>query len=192
MDGLSASHAKATSLLAEDKLSEARDVFRTGFLAEIRELYTEAGQTYPLRYQKADCWTTWTKRLYILTRQTEDAFVNGDALAAKELLPQLRTHFLDLHRQAGNRCASDELYAFTALLEQAGPPGDTLRQAMEAVVAAPAPKGDEKATAAFEEARKNWREKAAPLLQATIDDATLRSLRDCTRTFYETYGVRFE
>lgn len=192
MDGLSESHAKATALLAENKLDEARDAFRTGFLAQIRELYTEAGQTYPLRYEKADCWTSWTKGLYILARQTEDALVKGDAQVARELMARLRGHFLDLHMQAGNRRANDEIYAFTALLEQGGQSGDALRQAMEAVVAAPAPTGDDKATAAFEEARKKWHEQATPLVQANLDEAALRSLRECTKTFYDTYGVRFE
>jgi hypothetical protein len=78
MNDLSESYATSLDLVEKDKPAEAKDQFSRGFVLTVKKLYSEAGQTYPVRFAKAECWTAWTKKLYVLTRKAEDAFGKGD------------------------------------------------------------------------------------------------------------------
>ena len=56
MLSLSKSYARTLELLDEGKVAEAGANFQKEFVATVKKLYSEAAQTYPLRFKKAENW----------------------------------------------------------------------------------------------------------------------------------------
>lgn len=191
---LSESYARALDFLDRGETAAAVSEFRKTFVWNVKKLYAEAGNTYPVRYANAPCWSDWTKRLYILTRKVEDALVNGDTAAARKLLPELRAHFYELHVQAGQKRVNDIIYALELEAESGNVSVATLKAAQEQMRDA-APSRKAKADAqAYDAARKAWLDAVAPVLAGAqeLTENQREQVLGATRTFYQAYGAEFE
>ncbi len=193
MTDLSESYAVSMDLLAQDKPGEAKDQFRRRFVMTVKKLFSEAARTYPARFEKAKCWTDWTRDLYTLTRKAEDAFGKGDIDQARILLPELRRHFYNLHREVGLDRTNDGIYAFLVLLDNDRVSAEQLKAALEAVDRAePATKAKAESDA-YAKAKAPWKEQVEPMLAGgAIAKTQIDALRASTLGLYKAYGIQFE
>ena len=99
MSHLAESYLKTLVFLDGGQVEHAVLEYRKGYLANVKKLYSEAAETYPVRFSKAEHWCVWTKKLYTLSRQTEEALKRQDAEKALKLLEQARNHFYALHKE---------------------------------------------------------------------------------------------
>jgi hypothetical protein len=193
MKDLSESYAKSLDLLEQDKPAEAKDQFRRGFVLTIKKLYSEAAQTYPVRFAKAECWTDWTKKLYITTRKAEDAFGKGDIDQARILLPELRRHFYDLHKGVGQQKSNDNIYAFLVMLDDEKLSTEKLKSALDAVENAELAIKAKAGTEAYTQAKTSWKQQVESVLSGgKLDKEQRDQLRVSTLALYKAYGIQFE
>jgi hypothetical protein len=193
MNDLSESYATSLDLLEQDKSAEAKDQFRRGFVMTVKKLYTEAGQTYPVRFAKSECWSAWTKKLYIVTRKAEIAFGKGDIDQARILLPELRRHFYDLHKSVGQQKSNDNIYAFLVMLDDEKLSADKLKSALEAVETAELALKAKAETEVYSQVKTSWKQQVESVLSSGKLDKDQRDrLRLSTVALYKAYGIQFE
>jgi len=193
MNDLSESYATSLDLLEQDKSAEAKDQFRRGFVMTVKKLYSEAGQTYPVRFAKSECWSAWTKKLYIVTRKAEIAFGKGDLDQARILLPELRRHFYDLHKSVGQQKSNDNIYAFLVMLDDEKLSADKLKSALEAVETAELALKAKAETEVYSQVKTSWKQQVESVLSSGKLDKDQRDrLRLSTVALYKAYGIQFE
>jgi len=193
MNDLSESYATSLDLLEQDKSAEAKDQFRRGFVMTVKKLYSEAGQTYPVRFAKSECWSAWTKKLYIVTRKAEIAFGKGDLDQARILLPELRRHFYDLHKSVGQQKSNDNIYAFLVMLDDEKLSADKLKSALEAVETAELALKAKAETEVYSQVKTSWKQQVESVLSSgKLDKDQRDQLRVSTAALYGAYGIQFE
>lgn len=193
MAELSESYLKTLSLLDEGSATEAYKEFKTGFVTNTKKLYSEASSTYPLRFSKMKDWCDWTKRFYVLTRNTEDALKEGQSDKARETLASLREHFHVLHVRAQLQKSNDYIYAYRAKLLEDSPAADELNSIRASLEQAPLSARANGGTTAYEAAKSDWSTIVTSLLQdGVLDPDEIQPLRITTENFYRDFGLRFE
>ena len=164
MSRLGEGYLKTLDCLDKGNLEQAEQEYRKGYMANVKKLYAEAGSTYPLRFSKADHWCVWTKKLYVLSRQTEEVLKKRDSEQALELLEQVRQHFYQLHEETGTFHCNDLVYEFYTEAAEPKPFEKQLQQIMKQLEKAePSCIAKQKAEQ-YTEAKEAWQKAIAPLL----------------------------
>ena len=133
---LTESYVQSLDLLDQGKTEEAVYTYRAKFLLTVKQLFSEAVDVYPLRFEKAICWTAWTKKLYQLSHKIENALKAGETDDARELLLELRRHFYDLHHQCDSVKNNDALFAVMELMNREDVTVKQLAKAIDVLLAA--------------------------------------------------------
>ena len=193
MTALSDSYIKSLDLLQKKKTEDAAKEFSQGFVATVKKLYSEAASTYPARFSKVDDWCTWTKNLYVLTRQAEDSLGRGKKKEALGRLARLREHFDTLHVKAQVRKTNDYIYAFRRMLEKGKTEAKQVSGLLNALdKAEPSAKAKAKAED-YAKARAEWSKQVATAMEdGKILKRKLKKLRASTEKFYREFGIQFE
>ena len=193
MDRMAASHLKTLVFLEEGKIKEAMLEYRMRYLASVKKLYAEAGSTYPLRFSKAEHWCVWTKKLYVLSRRTEETLKAGDTKKATGLLEDLRGHFYALHKETKTFHCNDLLYQFRTEAAKKEPSAEKLRAMVKHLEKTEPSWIIKKKAKEYAEAKGRWKEAIAPLLEdGQIDSSEHASLRKATEAFYRAFGIQYE
>jgi len=193
MEKLSLSYLATLDLLEQDKVDEAAKEYTRGFVAPMKKLYSEAAETYPLRFSKMDEWCKWTKRVYIWTRRTEETFKKNEPEKAAEYLPLFREYFYVLHEKAKVLKSNDHIYAFHKELGADEPSLDALRSVLEALEEAEPSMKAEADEDTYRQAKAKWRDQVTPILEAeSLTPGQLDQLRQITTPFYRDLGIQFE
>lgn len=195
MIDLGRSYTKTLSLLEKDKPGEALTEYRMGYLASIKKLYSEAASTYPVRFAKAKAWCVWTKKLYVLSVQTEKALRAKKVKQVRELLAETRQHFYLLHEETETLNGNDWIYAFHEELGEKAPSVAALKkimtqfgQAKPCLLAQ-----DKNVQPLYDLAKDAWLEAVTQILKAkTLSDTDLATLREASGRFHKAYGLQFE
>ncbi len=184
---------KTLDCLDKGNLKQAELEYRKGYLANVKKLYAEAGSTYPLRFSKAEHWCVWTKKLYVLSRQTEDVLKKQDSKQALKLLEQARRHFYSLHKETGTLHCNDVIYDFYTEAAQTEPSKEKLQKIMKQLEKAePSCIAKEKAKQ-YTEAKNAWQKAVTALLDdGEIDSSERDSLRKASEVFYRAFGIQYE
>ena len=195
MVDLGRSVPKTLSLLDEGKADEALAEYRTGCLAAVKKLYSEAAKVYPPRFSKAEAWCVWTKALYVQSRQVDKALAAKDPNQVRTLMARMRTHFYELHLETETLNANDWIYAFRQEVLKDAPSMEELNRIVTQFGRAQASlltrEKDEQEP--YARARDLWLKAVEPRLKAeTLAVPDLETLRKATETFYRVYGVQFE
>jgi len=193
MDRMASSYLKTLVHLEDGKMEEATLEYRKGYLANVKKLYAEAGSTYPLRFSKAERWCVWTKKLYVLSRRTEESLKARDSKKALGLLEESRGHFYALHKETKTFHCNDLIYAFRLEAAKAQPSEEQLRAAARGLEeAAPSCLAKQKA-AEYAEAKDMWKRVIMPLLDdGRIDPSEQGPLKKSSETFYRAFGIQYE
>ena len=190
---LSESYVKTSDLLAEGKTEDAAKEFSTNFVVTMKKLYSEAAEVYPLRFSQIDEWCTWTKRVYIWTRRTEEALKSGKREDAEKYLPLFREYFYVMHEESKVLKSNDHLYAFHKELTGESPSADALSKAKAAFEKGEPSMRAKAESEAFDTAKKAWLEQVSPALQGgSLGAEQLEALRAATGPFYREFGIQFE
>ena len=190
---MSESYAGAIKLLEQGKTDEAALKYRGFFVFTVKQLFSEAADTYPLKFEKASCWASWTRDLYRLSRRAEDAFKDGRIDEAKSLLPQLRRHFYDLHRQCGTMKSNDALFAVVETMAMDDAAVQMIAGAVDEYVKAEPSRKAKADGDAYAEAREKWLAEIRPTLEnARLTPEQRAQLRQATMPFYTAYGLEFQ
>ncbi len=190
---LSESYVKTSDLLADGKTEDAAKEFSTNFVVTMKKLYSEAAETYPLRFSQIDEWCKWTKRVYIWTRRTEEALKARKREDAEKYLPLFREYFYVMHEESKVLKSNDHLYAFQKELTGESPSADALAKAKTAFEKAEPSMRAKAEPEAFESAKKAWLEQVGAVLQGgSLGSEQLEALRVATGTFYREFGIQFE
>jgi len=186
-------YLKTLDCLDKGNLEQAEKEYRKGYMANVKKLYAEAGSTYPLRFSKADHWCVWTKKLYVLSRQTEEVLKKRNSEQALDMLEQVRRHFYQLHEETGTFHCNDLVYEFYTETAQPKPSEDQLQKIMKQLEKAePSCIAKEKAEL-YANAKSAWQTAVTPLLNdGEIDSSERDSLRKATDTFYRAFGIQYE
>jgi hypothetical protein len=193
MDRMAVSYLKTLVLLEDDKTEEATLEYRKGYLASVKKLYAEAGSTYPLRFSKAEHWCVWTKKLYVLSRRTEETLKTGDTKKATGLLEDLRGHFYALHKETKTFHCNDLIYQFRTEAAKKEPSTEKLRAMVKHLEKTEPSSIAKKKAKEYDEAKERWKEAIAPLLEdGQIDSSEHASLRKASEVFYRAFGIQYE
>jgi hypothetical protein len=193
MDRMASSYLKTLLGVEEGRLEQATLEYRKGYLASVKKLYAEAGTTYPLRFSKAEHWCIWTKKLYVLSRQTEEALKARDSKKALALLEQARGHFYALHEETGTFHCNDLIYAFRTEAAKGEPSQEQLQQIVERLDKAEPSFVVRKKSAEYTEAKDAWKRAITPLLvDGRIDSSEQTSLCKASEAFYRAFGIQYE
>ena len=193
MDRMAASYLKTLVLLEDGKTEDATLEYRKGYLASIKKLYAEAGSTYPLRFSKAERWCVWTKKLYVLSRRTEEALKAGDTNKATGLLEDLRGHFYALHKETKTFHCNDLIYQFRDEAAKKEPSAEKLKVVVERLEKTEPSFIAKKKSKEYSEAKEKWKEAVAPLLEdGQVDPSEQASLRKASESFYRAFGIQYE
>lgn len=193
MGRMASSYLKTLVSLEAGKLEQATLDYRKGYLASVKKLYAEAGTTYPLRFSKAEHWCVWTKKLYVLSRQTEEALKARNSKKALELLEQARGHFYALHKETGTLHCNDLIYVFRTEAAKGEPSQEQLQQIVERLDKAEPSCVVRKKSAEYAEAKDTWKKAISPLLDdGRIDSSEQISLHKASETFYRAFGIQYE
>ena len=192
MVALSESYAKTSGLLDAGKTDEAATEFRKGFVQTIKKLYSEASQTYPLRFSKIGEWCGWINGVYILTGKADKALEAKNVDDARKLLADLRKYFYDLHAKTETLKSNDFIYAY--LMEATGqaPDAAKLKSTAEALEKAEPSAKAKAAAEAYQKARTEWSQAAGISGDGKVDAKTIEPLRKATESFYRAFGIQFE
>ena len=193
MNRLSEGYLKTLDCLDKGNLKQAEMEYRKGYMANVKKLYAEAGSTYPLRFSKAEHWCVWTKKLYVLSRQTEEVLKKQDSEQALKLLEQSRRHFYQLHEETATFHCNDLVYEFYTEAAEPKPFEKQLQNIMKRLEKAePSCIAKEKAKL-YAEAKSAWQTAVTPLLNdGEIDSSERVSLRKATEVFYRAFGIQYE
>ena len=193
MDQMASSYLKTLVCLEGGKIGEATLEYRKGYLASVKKLYAEAGSTYPLRFSKAEHWCVWTKKLYVLSRRTEEALKAQDSKKALKLLEESRGHFYALHKETGTFHCNDLIYELRMEAAKSQPSEAQLQAVVKKLdQAAPSCIARKKAEA-YAEAIDAWKKAIAPLLDdGRIDPSEKYALNKASEVFYRAFGIQYE
>lgn len=193
MDRMASSYLKTLVHLEDGKMEEATLEYRKGYLANVKKLYAEAGSTYPLRFSKAEHWCVWTKKLYVLSRRTEESLKAQDSRKALKLLEELRGHFYALHKETKTFHCNDLIYEFRTEAAKIQPSEEQLRAAARGLEeAAPSCVAKQKAEE-YAKAKDTWKRAIMPLLDdGRIDPSEQGSLKKSSEAFYRAFGIQYE
>lgn len=162
-------------------------------MASVKRLYSEAGSTYPVRFSKAEHWCVWTKKLYVLSRQTEEALKVRDAKKALKLLEQMRGHFYALHKETETFHCNDLIYAFRAEAAKSEPSEEQLQGIVRRLEKVEPSCVARKKPKEYAKAKDAWKKAVAPLLNdGRIDSAEQDSLHKASEAFYRAFGIQYE
>lgn len=193
MTSLSESYAKTHDLLEDGKCSEATEEFKRHFTPHLKKLYSEAGETYPLRFARAKEWCVWTRNLYLLTRQTERSLGNNESKEALELLAALRKHLYDLHVETGNQKTNDYIYAFHRQAWETPPDTDALEAIGKALAKADLSDKAKTEPETYAKSREAWAAKTGKILEnGKVSVFQRRNLRGAADKLYREYGIQFQ
>jgi len=193
MGSLATSHLKTLVCLDDGKLEQATFEYRKGYLANVKKLYSEAAKTYPVRFSKAEHWCVWTKRLYVLSRQTEEALKTRDAEKALKLLEETRGHFYALHKETETFHCNDLIYEFRTEAAKSEPSEEQLKGIMKRLGKAEPSRTAGEKTQQYAEAKNAWQKAVTPLLDdGQIDPSEQDSLRKASEVFYRAFGIQYE
>lgn len=205
MQSLSAGYETTFDLLEAGKRAEAAAAYRKGCLLTVKRLYSEAADTYPVRFAKIDNWCAWSKELYVLSVKADKAFQHaaadppGKASAApsdgegRKLLSALREHVHKLHEKTATQKANDYIYAFRREAMRDKPDARTLKTLRDALDEAPLSAKAKKNAGDYGKAKDAWAQGIdAILADGAVAPAEIGALRKSTDTFYRAYGVQFE
>ncbi len=190
---LTEGYAQTLLLLEEDQPDEAIQQYRTGVAFTVKQLFSEAADVYPLRFEGAVCWSDWTRQLYRLTIRTEQAFAAGKLEEAVVLLTELRRHFYELHRQCNSVKRSNALFAVMDVMNMEDAGAQAIAEAVELLLRADSSQEAEEEDDAYQQARDHWLAQVRPALAHTpFTDNDRLVMRQATAPFYKAYGLRFE
>lgn len=190
---LSDSYAQSLDLLEQGKTDDATMKYRAGFVFTVKQLFSEAADVYPVRFEKAACWSAWTRRLYRLTREAEDALVAGKIDEANKLLPELRRHFYDLNKQSNTIKSNDALFAVMDAMAMDDAAAEMISGALDTLVNADPDRKVKAEGDAYLKAREEWLAGIRPALEdARLTPEERGEIRRATAPFYNTYGRSFE
>ena len=193
MNRLAISYPKTLAYLEDGKLKEAILEYRKGYLANVKKLYSEAAKTYPVRFSKAEHWCVWTKRLYVLSRQTEKALKTQDSEKALKLLEEVRKHFYALHKETETFHCNDLIYEFRTEATKSELSEEQLEKIMKQLEKAEPSYLAKKKAKEYTEAKNAWKKAISPLLDdGQIDSFEQDSLREATEAFYRAFGIQYE
>jgi len=193
MDQMASSYLKTLVCLEDGKIGEATLEYRKGYLASVKKLYAEAGSTYPVRFSKAEHWCVWTKKLYVLSRRTEEALKTQDSKKALKLLEESRGHFYVLHKETGTFHCNDLIYEFRMEAAKSQPSEAQLQAAVKRLDQAAPSCIARKKPEAYAEARDTWKKAIAPLLDdGRIDPSEKDALNKASEVFYRAFGIQYE
>lgn len=193
MNRLGEACLKTLDCLDKGNLKQAELEYRKGYLANVKKLYAEAGSTYPLRFSKAEHWCVWTKKLYVLSRQTEEVLKKQDSKQAQKLLEQARRHFYQLHEETGTFHCNDRIYEFYTEAGQPKPSEEHLQKIIKQLEKAePSCIAKEKAEQ-YAKAKDTWQKAITTLLDdGEIDSSERDSLRKASKVFYRAFGIQYQ
>lgn len=193
MNNLAESHLKTLICLDSGKVEQATLEYRQGYLANVKKLYSEAAKTYPVRFSKAEHWCVWTKKLYTLSRLTEEALKKQDAEKALKLLEEARKHFYALHKETETFHCNDLIYEFRTEASQSELSGNKLDEIMKRLDKAELSCIAQKKSKEYAEAKDTWKREITPLLDdGRIESSEQESLRKASEAFYRAFGIQFE
>ena len=193
MNRLAISYPKTLAYLEDGKLKEAILEYRKGYLANVKKLYSEAANTYPVRFSKAEHWCVWTKRLYVLSRQTENVLKAQDSEKALKLLEELRKHFYALHKETKTFHFNDFIYEFRTEATKSKPSKEQLEKIRKKLEKAEPSYLAKKKSKEYTEAKNAWEKAVMPLLDdGQIDSSEQDSLREASEAFYRAFGIQYE
>jgi len=193
MASLSDSYAQTLELAKGEKWDQATAVYRQQFVPTIKKLYSEAAQTYPVRFKKIDDWCAWTRNLYLLTRKAEAAFADKKPQEALPHLAELRRHIHNMHVATEVLKTNDHIYAFQMETSKDTPAAKALKEARGALDGAQLSAKAKKNLDAYKEAKATWVAAVDPLLaDGEIQPGERDALRAATDTFYRAFGIQFE
>ena len=193
MSSLATSYLKTLVCLEDGKLNEATLEYRKGYLANVKKLYSEAAKTYPVRFSKAESWCVWTKKLYVLSRQTENVLNTWDSEKALKLLEELRKHFYALHKETETFHCNDLIYEFRTEATKSEPSKEQLERIMKQLEKAEPSYIARKKANEYTEAKNAWKKAITPLLDdGQIDSSEQDSFRKASEAFYRAFGIQYE
>jgi hypothetical protein len=199
MDALSEGYAQTTEALKKGDAQAALDAYRTKFVVTYKELYSEAAETYPLRFEKMDTWCIWTKDVYVKTVQLEQALTalpakdSAEAKTALDNLEALRAAFYTLHEKSQTLSTCDYVYALRTECRKDAPDVAALKKIQEDLSKATPARKAKKQSDEYEKARAAWNTVATPVLEkGEVSKESLKSLRKAGETFYEAFGMQLE
>jgi soluble cytochrome b562 len=193
MGALSDSFAKTTELLDAGKVKEAQAEFSSTFVPTVKKAYSEAAAVAPTRYTGLQTWPDWTKQMYVVSINANNALVRGQGAQATKLLAELRQHFYLLHQQTDTCKTNDFIFAFRMELQKDAPAVEELKKLCEAVEKAPASAKVKSQAQVFAAARAQWSARVKKVLaDGVIDGAELQDLRQGTESLYRAFGVQLE
>lgn len=193
MDRLAVSYLKTVAYLDEGKLVEAKLEYRKGYLYNVKKLYSEAAKTYPVRFSKAKHWCVWTKKLYMLSRQTEEALKKKDSEKTLRLLEEARRHFYELHKETETLHCNDLIYEFRREATKSKPSKEQLERIVKQLEGAEPSRTARKKAKEYAKAKTTWKKVVSPLMDdGLIDSLEQDSFREATEAFYRAFGVQYE
>jgi F0F1-type ATP synthase gamma subunit len=193
MNKLAESHLNTLNHINDGKLEQAESEYCREYMANIKKLYSEAAKTYPLRFSKAEHWCVWTKNLYKLSRQTEEALKARNSEEALKLLEQIRQHFYSLHQETKTLHCNDLIYEFRKEATKSEPSAEQLGEIIKRLEKAEPSRIVKKKPDEFTTAKNEWQNTITPLLDnSEIAPSERDSLRKATETFYLKFGIQYE
>ena len=193
MDRLAESYLKTLLYLDEGKLAKATLEYRKGYLYNVKKLYSEAAKVYPLRFSKAERWCVWTKKLYVLSRQTEETLKKQDSEKSLEFLEKLRRHFYELHIETKTLHCNDLIYEFRTEAMKSKPSKERLERIVKQLEEAEPSHIARIKAKEYAKAKTTWKKTVSPLLDdGQIDPSEQDSLREATEDFYRAFGIQYE
>jgi hypothetical protein len=193
MSRLAESHLNTLNHIDNGKLEQAEQEYRKGYMANIKKLYSEAAKTYPLRFSKAEHWCVWTKKLYVLSRQTEEVLKKRDSKKAFKLLEETREHFYLLHEETETIHCNDIVYKLHTEATQDKLSEEQFQKIIKQLEKTePSSIAKEKAEE-YIEAKNTWQKAIKPLLNdGEIDSSERKTLGDATEVLYRAFGIQYE
>jgi hypothetical protein len=193
MSRLAESHLNTLNHIDNGKLEQAEQEYRKGYMANIKKLYSEAAKTYPLRFSKAEHWCVWTKKLYVLSRQTEEVLKKRDSKKALKLLEETREHFYLLHEETETIHCNDIVYKLHTEATQDKLSEEQFQKIIKQLEKTePSSIAKEKAEE-YIEAKNTWQKAIKPLLNdGEIDSSERKTLGDATEVLYRAFGIQYE
>jgi hypothetical protein len=190
---LTESYAQSLELLDEGKTEEAVYTYRSRFLLTVKQLFSEAADVYPLRFENTICWTDWTKKLYQLSHKAEGALKAGEIDEARDLLLELRRHFYDLHNQCDLIKNNDALFAVMEMLNREDVTAKQITEAVDVLLAAEPCRKAKAENEAYGQTLNQWLAEVKPILEKdNLSENDRARFRDITQPFYKLYALQFE
>jgi len=193
MSRLGEGYFKTLDCIEKGNLEQAEKEYRKGYMANVKKLYAEAAKTYPLRFSKAEHWCVWTKKLYVLSRQTENVLEKQDSKQALKLLEQARRHFYSLHKETGTLHCNDVIYDFYTEAAQTEPSKERLQKIMKQLEKAEPSRIAREKAKEYTKAKETWQKAVTVLLDdGEIDTSERDLLCKASEVFYRAFGIQYE